>query len=185
MPVQYAYGAVAFKDYLTVLKQRLLSVLTLAPIDTGDDPVAVDDTYVRVVIEKMMNEAGTEYRAEQGVTIRVGEVRPDANSGAGRNGWKVKRLVEIFVVTGPSLLDRAGDATLALANHLTVEEQVIDAVVDNPPSGEPNNLALHVRCTWVEGGKRPKRQDETDFGLIQSSLLMLCEYPAKLTTNRD
>ena len=178
--VQYAYGAVAFADFLANLKARLVAVLELPT----DPAIPITDRYVRVVVTKGLSPANAEFRAERGITIRVGPPQPQPNCGAGRAGWKTVRDIEVWAVS-ECLLDQAGDDLEAVKRHCTVEEALVDAVVDSVPAGQPNNDPFGIRVTWVPGGSPMRRINETDQGVVQSSLTFRCEYPFKLKVLRD
>lgn len=179
----YAYGATAFASLLTYLKARVLTALTLPPANEGEDPIPVDRTYVRVLLSPSKTPSGSEWRAEQGVTIRVGPIVPDENCGAGRSGWKCHRDLEVFVVT-ESLLDEAGDDLLALTAHTEVEEQVVGAFTDTPPRDRDPRSVIGVRVTWVPGGVPPRRRADADQGIVESSVTFRCEYVANLKVDR-
>jgi len=181
MAVRYAAGATLFADYLTGVKARLVSVLTV-PADP--DPLPVDETYVRVLVSRAMTPEGSEYRAEPGVTVRVGAAQPQVNCGAGRAGWLTVREIEVWVVT-ESLLDPGGDDLIAIKAHLSQEEVVLNALVDTPPTDRDPRTRLGVRITWVPGGAAPHRRDDTDQGIVASSLKFRCEYQANLQVDRQ
>lgn len=180
MPVQTARFGETFASVLRTVKARLVAVLTLPTTP----PIPVTDRFVRVVVTKGLSPASAEFRAERGLTVRVGPLEPAADCGAGRSGWLVGRTLEVWVVT-QCLLDQAGDDLEAIARHAAFEEAVVDAVVDSVPAGRPNCLPAGVRVTWEPGGSPMARINDTDQGVVQSSVRFRCEYPFVFKINRD
>jgi hypothetical protein len=156
----------AVNSVLTTLLARLRTVL------------AKPDGYVRLVVNP--NPTQSPYRAEEGVHVAVFPPSPVAKGAGGRYATLVKRLVEVHVVT-KSLLDVAGRDDLAAYAHLTLEEAVVDAVMDLHPSHPGDQRGPAVQITWVPGGDSPKRMTRKDTGLILSVLSFELSYAFPFT----
>jgi hypothetical protein len=177
---QYAYGAVAFADFVVALKARLVAVLELPT----DPATPITDRYVRVLVTRGMTPAASEFRAERGLTVKVGPAQYMKNCGAGRSGWKITRDVEVFIVS-QCLLDQSGDDLEAIKRHLVQEEAVVDALIDSIPADQANANHTGIRLTTGEPGMPMRRFSETDVGVVQSSVKVSCEYPAKMLIYRN
>lgn len=178
MAVQLARNAVAFKTTLALLVDRLRDSLTQG---TGDDEETVHADFVRATV---VPDDAAEYRAEPGVTIRVSAPQPASESGAGRAGYQVRRVLYVQVVT-TCLLDRAGSDEVAMARHFDLEEQVVDALLDTPPVGTPSSVKAGNRVKWVPGSEEAQRPVRVDEGTVKSTLVFDITYPAPVYVDRD
>lgn len=162
MPVPAQQNQAVALSFLNILK-RLRTVL----------PASAN--YVRGVIAPNPEQA--EYKAEEGVHVAIGSPEPSPTSGAGRWGLLVDRPVMVYVTTR-CLLDPSPRDEIALTAHVTLEESVVNAVLD----GHPNGPSIEgIRLTWVPGGSAPSRRVKHDVGLMTSMLVFNLHYAMKLT----
>lgn len=158
-PQQIQPVAASFTNILTRLR-------TVLPKDFG---------YVRVVVRP--NPELEEYRAEEGVHCVLGSPSPQPTSGAGRWGYKVTRPLVVYVCTR-SHLDQVGRDELALGKHVTLEESVVNAVLDGHPLvGTREGILI----AWVPGGQEASRAVPDDVGMLTSMLVFELSYAINLT----
>jgi hypothetical protein len=108
------------------------------------------------------------YKAELGYHVVVYPAQPQS-VGGGRYGTKVKRDVVVHVVT-ENLSDYAGSDEIAALAHLDVEDQVINAVVDNNREHTAEMIGPAVNIVWKQGGVPPSRLMKVDAGLVVSAI---------------
>lgn len=137
------------------------------------------DGYVRLVVAP--NPEEWPYRAEEGVHVVCYPPTPDGKCVSGRYATKVKRPVEVHVVS-ECLLDPAGRDDAAVLRHVALEEQVIDAVMDSHPLHTGDVTGPAVLVTWVGTGTPPRRPSKTDTALLHSVLLFEAAYAFPFTT---
>jgi hypothetical protein len=105
-------------------------------------------------------------------------------SGGGRHDYRVSRIVDVFILT-MSLQDPGGRDENAVRGHLLREEEVYDALHDQPPPGTPQNNSIPVTFKWVPGGAEIARQVRVDPGMLVSVLSFQIKYRGFMTVFRS
>lgn len=172
--IQYPDQSTAPADIVAHVKARIMSGASLTSMQ------------VRLVVDPNPTEAP--YVAERHVAVRVAPPAPMPKSGAGRFGYKVTRLVQLFVYT-ESLLDQAGSDEEGLKAHLNFEDLLIDIMVDERPeslqiSGEKQGIRGFRYIG--EGNVEPKRfNPKSDRALLLSVLNFEIEYLLRTRVSKD
>ncbi len=150
-----------FNDYLLQLYSRIVGIITDVPTRICIAPNPEKGLFV----------------AEKGLHLLVGSPQPYAPSGAGRWGYKVQREVTIVLATS-TLLDRAGDNTKAIAQHLQLETLLIDATHDGNPNHANADKVVGITAKWVGGGSI---EIAPDRALSVSSMAFEVTYTQQFT----
>lgn len=159
---------------------RSASVATVLPVVLSRLRTVLNkaDGYVRLVVNP--NPEEWPYRAEEGIHVAVYPPSPVNKCPSGRYATLVRRALEVHVVS-KCLLDVAGRDDAALLAHVTLEEAVVDSLMDLHPSHTADQQGPAVMLTWTGTGSPPHRGVKRDTGLVHSVLLFELSYAFPFT----
>lgn len=119
------------------------------------------------------------YDAKTGVHVFVSSPQPEDTCGAGRNGYKVKRMLYVLVVS-ETLNDVGGRGEIGAKKHLRLENKVVNAGMDFLKT--PKGMGTAYRCMWVAGGDEMMKYVKLNPGLNGSVLVFSVEFSETLSS---
>lgn len=130
-------------------------------------------------------EDGAAFKAEEGIHLVLGDPQPTTLDGAGRAGKRVRRVIQAWIVTR-NMQDRAGDARIALKQHLALEDLVFDSLDDFVPDGTVAGQQAQVGITvhWIPGGDEVRRKAKVAPDTFVSVHLFEIKYKQNLRVVR-
>lgn len=180
MSLQYAANTIASWDVAEAFETRLKLGLS----DSAQNRPKPASGFVRWMTAPDQDD-GAALKAEDGVHLVLGDPQPITKDGAGRAGKRVRRIVQVWIVTR-SNQDKAGDVRIALEKHTTLEDLVFDSLDDVIPdgfaTGQQNTVG--ITCHWMPGGDDIKRKKKIAPDVFVSVHLFEIIYPQRLRVNR-
>jgi len=166
--ISYATGTTASWTVVSNFVTRLRAGL----VDVDSKPTAI----VRVISKPDEHQP---FKAEEGVHVTVGDPQPIVNDGAGRYGQRVRRVLELYLVT-VCLKDAGGREEKSVEKHLALEDAVFNIVSGTPPADSAYNSKVGITLKWIPGGDVIRRAMKSDAGQHVSVHLFEIIYPQHL-----
>lgn len=174
MPIEYANASVTSWSVIEAFESKLKLGLAEAEKPNG---------VVRITSSTESDDGGA-YKAEEGLHLVFGDPQPYKLDGAGKHGKRVRRVIQVWVVT-VSNRDRAGEARLAGQRHVDLEDLVIDIMDDSPPVGSVYNQKIGIITRWIDGAQEMKRGTKQDKGRYVSLIPFEVIYPQRQRAVRE
>lgn len=166
----------------TAIETRLRAVLNAPPAGSAKP---ASGPYVRWSAPPDREQVGMTW-AEEGLTLVWGAPQPVVNDGAGRAGQRVRRVVQVWVVTR-SNADVAGATVIAYQRHTALEDLVVNSLNDLPPPDYPTGAQAPIGITlkWIPGGDDIRRQVKVAPDTFVSCMLYEVVYPQPQHVRRE